>query len=292
MVDLFFVISGFIFAHVYLTDNRMNCGGPQFVRARIARLYPLHFVMLIVAALVFAIGTPATVHYARTDHFHFLLNLLMLQESGLNSGMSFNLPAWSISVEVACYAAFYLVATRFHARLAPIAAMIAICGLALTLGPNKTVDHLARGFVGFFAGVLAHRCHEARLGQLIPVCLAGVILLSFPLGFSKGAILSMTLFPALVIVAPRIAVLRHRALGWLGDRSYSIYLIHAPLYMGINVLVFSGQTVSEAWVWPALISAWLLLLLLADLSYRKLERPARQWFNALPLPRLTTLRLR
>lgn len=292
MVDLFFVISGFIFAHVYLTDNRMNCPPGKFVQARFARLYPLHFVMLIVATSVFVLGSPASVDYARNDPFHFLLNLFMLQESGLNSGMSFNLPAWSISVEVICYVAFYLVATRFHARLEVVAAIIAITSLILTLGPDRTIDHIARGTCGFFAGVLAHRFRGVGPGYLFAACLAGICMLSLSPGFSKGAVLSLTVFPTLVIVAPRFTVLRHAALEWLGDRSYSIYLIHAPLYMAINIIVFAGQKVPAPHIWPTLASAWLLLLLLADLSYRKLECPARRWINSLSFPRLGALRLR
>lgn len=45
-VDLFFVVSGFVIAHVY--SQRMNSIGEYgtFIKKRIARLYPLHVITL------------------------------------------------------------------------------------------------------------------------------------------------------------------------------------------------------------------------------------------------------
>lgn len=283
-VDLFFVISGFIFAHVYLSAGKIKCGAGAFARARFARLYPLHAATLAVAALVFAAGNPASVDYAHNDIPHFVLNLLMLQESGLNAGKSFNIPAWSISVETLCYAVFYFAASRFGPRLTAVAATIALAGLAMTLGDGETGDHIGRGLCGFFAGVVAYRLRHAPRDLLAGLGLAGAALIAVGSDLNPGAVLGATLFPVLVIAAPRIAVLRHAALQWLGDRSYSIYLIHAPLYMALNVYGFGMRAVPAEWTWPALIGAWLILLALADLSFRRFETPARRWLNAARMP--------
>lgn len=277
MVDLFFAISGFIFAHVYLGTSGMTAKPGEFVRARIARLYPLHLLTLVVAALVFRIGNPASVDYATNDAWHFGLNLVMLQESGLNAGSSFNLPTWSISVEVMCYAVFYLVAVRLPRHLTAISAVIAGVALIATLSSHPGIDHIARGFCGFFAGVVAYRHRSANPDSIALVGLIGLGLILLPAELNLGAILGLTIFPVLVIAAPRIAWLRHRALAWLGDRSYSIYLIHAPLYMAVNVIAFSGQPVTTAWTWPTLLGAWLAVLLLSDASFRWFETPVRRW---------------
>src|SRR5579864_1881132 len=44
LVDLFFILSGYVFAHVYLRDNALRSkeGMATFWIARIARLWPLH----------------------------------------------------------------------------------------------------------------------------------------------------------------------------------------------------------------------------------------------------------
>lgn len=276
MVDLFFVISGFIFAHVYLTDGRMNVSLRAFTKARFARLYPLHFVMLLVAALVLATGRPATGPNITADPWHFVLNLLMLQESGLNSTMSFNVPAWSISVECICYAAFFVLAARYPRLLLPLAGALALGGCLATLGENPRVDHIARGLCGFFAGVLAFRCRSVHVAVPLALIALGAALFSSSFGISKGAILSLTCWPGLVMLAPRLSFLCWRPFTWLGDRSYSLYLIHAPVYWAVNIWLFGSGVVPQQWVWPALAGSLASVLLLADLSYRYLETPARR----------------
>src|SRR4051794_31676566 len=55
MVDLFFVMSGFIIFHVYANDfkNRINLQSVRkFLVARFARIYPLHFIMLMLCILL------------------------------------------------------------------------------------------------------------------------------------------------------------------------------------------------------------------------------------------------
>lgn len=271
MVDLFFVISGFIFAHVYLTDGRMNATIKDFTRARFARLYPLHLVALCVAGIVLAFGLPATGPNIRHDAWHFLLNLLMLQESGLNDGNNFNMPAWSISVECMCYAVFCLVASRYPKALIPLAIAFVIVGFAVTVDESARLNHIGRGFCGFFAGVLCYRVRSVH--WLFPVALIafGAWLLPFVRGFSWGAVLGVTCWSGLVLLASRLP-LRSAPLQWLGDRSYSLYLVHAPVYWAGNVFLFDSGQAPEWVIIPGIVA----VLLTADLSYRYLEKPARQ----------------
>jgi len=51
-VDVFFVISGFILSYVYLSRISDASDAWRYVVKRIARLYPLHFVTLIVVAAI------------------------------------------------------------------------------------------------------------------------------------------------------------------------------------------------------------------------------------------------
>ncbi|MEP7222912.1 MAG: acyltransferase, partial [Novosphingobium sp.] len=102
-VDLFFVLSGYIFAHVYrggeALAGRRQLG--DFAVARIARLYPLHLVMLLLVAAI-AFGRAANTPGA------FIANLLMVQAFIQPFGLSFNGPSWSISIECLCYLLFAL----------------------------------------------------------------------------------------------------------------------------------------------------------------------------------------
>jgi peptidoglycan/LPS O-acetylase OafA/YrhL len=67
-------------------------------------------------------------------------------------------------------------------------------------------------------------------------------------------------------------VLGTRALGRIGDLSYSLYLWHFPVFVFMVVLQPSGG-------WDVLAESFVLLVLLAWLSYRFVERPVLRWFR-------------
>lgn len=266
LVDLFFVISGFIFAHVYLTaqgELKQGTTLRSFAVARFARLYPLHLVTLLAVAII------AIFQSVRNyDVWHFVLNLLFLQESGLNDGMSFNRPSWSLSVEAFCYALFIMSArTRTLSLIAPL---LVVSGVVLTLGPSMTGDNVGRGLVGFFVGYMLWRFRSVPPAPLVALAIVGCLIQRAPINY--GVTLALTLWPALVLLSLRISWLS--ALRWIGDRSYSIYLIHYPTYLLGNLLI--GGTVPAQYQLIVQISSVSVVLLLSDLSFRYLESPARQ----------------
>lgn len=107
----------------------------------------------------------------------------------------------------------------------------------------------------------------------------GFLLLPMASGLSIGALLGVTSWPALVNLARFLPVLRLRPLRWLGERSYSIYLTHSPVYMALNIIVFSGSAVPESLTVPTMLIGWILVLAVSDLSYRFLETPSRRWLR-------------
>ena len=74
-VQLFWVISGFVFAHVYF---RRNTNLQGFIMARFARLYPLHFATLMIVLFLqwFSISKVWQWQiYGNNDARHFALQL-------------------------------------------------------------------------------------------------------------------------------------------------------------------------------------------------------------------------
>lgn len=72
-----------------------------------------------------------------------------------------------------------------------------------------------------------------------------------------------------------------RWLAWVGARSYAIYLIHVPVYFGLRE---TSQRLIDAHVIQAWPPSWLsfliaigLTVLLAELNYRWVERPFREY---------------
>lgn len=116
MVDLFFVLSGFIMCHVYgesFHDDITREKFWSFIRARFARIYPLHFAMLLVTIgiAVLAIQTSTVTPFTKVvyDFTAIPSQLLLLQGMGTHHEATWNTPTWSISVEWWAYVLFPLI---------------------------------------------------------------------------------------------------------------------------------------------------------------------------------------
>ncbi len=114
-VDLFFTLSGFILAHVYLAEvegGRFGYGG--FLKNRIARVYPMHLhgagrddrsVRRRDRHGRGRLGSPDA--FKLTD---LPAHLLMLHAWGTTEAVGWNFPSWSISAEWGAYLLFPLIA--------------------------------------------------------------------------------------------------------------------------------------------------------------------------------------
>jgi len=110
-VDLFFLLSGFIFFWLYadrIAARKINFG--KFIFFRISRLYPIHLATFLSVAVLQWLMLKNAGHYyivQYNDSYHFILNLLFMQNWGFEKGPSFNGPSWSASVEVFLYLIFF-----------------------------------------------------------------------------------------------------------------------------------------------------------------------------------------
>ena len=125
-VDLFFALSGFILTYTYLTKL-----GPRLaVKAaaifwwlRLARIWPVHFVMLNVAGLAVVAQSKVTGSSFDRDWLNpvdYLKNLFLVQEWGPNPQRGWNFVSWSLSMEWLAYLLFPLLVLalwQFHKRV-------------------------------------------------------------------------------------------------------------------------------------------------------------------------------
>lgn len=276
-VDLFFVLSGYIFAHVYLSAEgslRTGRGLADFAAARVARLYPLHLVMLLIV-LVLDWGRPENTVQA------FVAHLFMLQGLVAHAQDGFVGPSWSTSIEMACYLLFALGAGTGGKVLARVTvAVVALIALHLALqgqpgGPWES-DDLLRGMLGFFTGQLLWR--HRRVLRRIPIGLLGA---GFALGtyaaawrFSPLPPLVLLAWPAALLLALRLRIFEASPLVWIGDRSYAIYLIHYPV-LKLFSAALGPQHPGALGVIALNLAFAAAVFALSDLALRTVERPGR-----------------
>jgi peptidoglycan/LPS O-acetylase OafA/YrhL len=189
-VDLFFILSGFILAHVHGGDFQLLSmrSARRFYMLRLARIYPVHLcVMLLFLCLFvmqqavgerFGIGLRADIsHYSLKG---FLAHLALLASGAFtwNSPVTWNFPAWSVSAEWFAYLWFPLLAWTALplSRRTCLAALTAvIVGFAVvygfSFGDSMDLDGLIRVVFEFTAGVLIYRsAFDAPKLAVRPVC--------------------------------------------------------------------------------------------------------------------------
>jgi peptidoglycan/LPS O-acetylase OafA/YrhL len=173
-VDLFFILSGFIIGYNYLTDFGILTYRQyfHFLGVRLARIYPLHIVMLalfLLNPLAILIGASRGIDSVRYDPVYFVLSIFLVQNWGFTHSLSWNIPAWSISTEWFAYLCFPFIAwvvDRIPRGFGPavlgsvLPLAILAAGLWLTdetLGGDINRNGLFRCVTEFTAGIFLYR---------------------------------------------------------------------------------------------------------------------------------------
>jgi peptidoglycan/LPS O-acetylase OafA/YrhL len=305
MVDFFFVLSGFVIAKTYAGKVTDGASFGRFMWKRLARLYPLHLVTLGVGILGgMIVGTGALQPGTNPDVFSgkaILANLTLTHSMGVTSYGSFNIPSWSISAEMFVYALFPLMAF-LAARLHPLATLALILGyVAATIAIREAFDlrdwtlawydgGALRAVPTFFAGVLIARLVATRWRFFAPSILwaHGFFLLAFvPMLMMWRDELALVCFAMVVLFAAAAeqngarSAMQGRAFTHLGDASYSLYMWHMPLKVGVFAVMAKLFGMGLAPMWAAAGLSYALSLVVALACYRWFEMPVRRWLVGL-----------
>jgi peptidoglycan/LPS O-acetylase OafA/YrhL len=256
-VDLFFVLSGFIIYYVYhakfakVTPKLIR----SFLSARISRIFPLHIffiVLFLVNPLAIYLFASAPIDPARYGWQEYFLQLFLIHNWGSwgTDTLAWNVPSWSISVEMFAYVSFPAIAVtvRLWARhwifglLLAVAAAIALAWIFTAAGLSLLKDEiprfgLVRCLLEFVMGVGLCQIYLALSGR-------GARIMSWALGaamvlgiwlLARGVLPDFTVVPAIFfcmifIVAREGAIVRavlaNRVVHYIGLVSYSTYMCH------------------------------------------------------------------
>lgn len=321
LVDLFFVLSGIVMSLSYLQTDFGRFSLRDFMVRRFARVYPLHIVMLLVLLLfrLARIGlglvmagavVTAPAAFEVNNGYSFFLNVFLLHSLGLVQYLNWNAPSWSISVEFYTYLVFglmLLTAQRFKSL-----AWFYFGAITLAIGswlmltmviatPQLDVQFdwgLLRCFTSFFLGVLTVKAVDALPRDIGPALQGGIQLaavvaavahVSLTEAYPWASYLAPVTFAVLLgslLAFPKAAVvpalLTIRPLLWLGQRSYSIYMVHAFVVLLAEYFVRAAgkpAVASLEAIHPGLAPTLNLLIVLgavlalSQLTYRWIELP-------------------
>lgn len=260
-VELFFVLSGVLLLRPYFRDRRPFAPIP-YLRRRIERLWPPYLAALGFAGLVTLLVTLWPSWYSAEVLPRFSMTDWLAQAGILNFGWTAYSGAWwSLTIEVLFYLCVPIVVVAFvwcnsRVRMVFAIGLIALAIPLLIANANPyspdVIDVAAMFAPCFVMGAFLARYSPGRSagvtmlgGGFIYVLVANWwpvidIHLGFALLYSGLLILSMS---------PRTAM--NRVLSkplpvWLGERSYSLFLVHFPVFYLANwfaSMLFPSRTV-------------------------------------------------
>ncbi|MFI6502167.1 acyltransferase family protein [Nonomuraea typhae] len=288
-VPFFFVLSGMVLTW----SARPGTTAGVFWRRRAARVLPNHVLTwLAVLALLAVSGAAVSIGPS-------LSGLVLLQSWVPSPEYYFagNTPAWSLSGELAFYAAFPLLLPllrRIPGHRLGWAALGLLAGIwAVPLLSMLLPDDLAYWFVWIFP---VTRALEFALGIVVALLVAAgrwrgpgltaaamIALAAYatvPFVWERWGWVAWTAGPfALLIGAAaandatgtRASFLASRPMVWLGEISFAFYLVHQPVIRVLQRLVGTEQPVPVVLV--AVVVMLAVAMLAAWLLYRFVERP-------------------
>ncbi|MDR1233280.1 MAG: acyltransferase [Puniceicoccales bacterium] len=256
-VQIFWMISGYIFFWKYrnaIADR--SVGFKKFCILRISRLYPLHvatlLLVLVMQYLFFAKNGKFFI-YQDNGVKSFILHIFMANFWVPNATYSFNAPIWSVSLEIIVYFIFFFCTRYLGQRMWQI---LPIFGAALLLLLVSGYGNIFWCMLFFYAGGLVN--HVQEFMQSIPkqqrkAILWNAFLLIVEIGCCLKILHADRAFRVMLFGAVAIYVFVEyvkipsnfeKFVEMLGNLTYSSYLIHFPVQLGI-ALVYShmGRTI-------------------------------------------------
>jgi peptidoglycan/LPS O-acetylase OafA/YrhL len=303
-VDFFFVLSGIVFTYRYyepIQNKRIDAR--EFFVLRLSRLYPLHLLTLLVCAGIqwtcLSLGRPEII-YDHSNLYGFFLNLVYLQSGGFEETWTYNAPTWSVAVEVVAYVLFFVYASRSRRTYATASVCSLVVALAVfRMGWTYPLlnGNVSRGVIGFFVGSILFFAirhfqaagHQRRLALAAFTAMLAVFGLVFELGYDRfigGNTLPLlfVVFPLVILSGlefpPLAWIFSLRPLSFLGDLSYSVYLVHVPVQMVLIAIMRERHRLPPVTSKAFLFEFILIVLVVAFVVHRLFEVPARRWVRS------------
>jgi peptidoglycan/LPS O-acetylase OafA/YrhL len=304
-VDVFFVLSGLVLAINYAPRFASADFDWRAFRAflgkRIARIYPLHLATFLLVFVFWKLAMHTGQSFPLKDNnnrWTELCNVLLIHAWGLTRP-SFNAPSWSVSAEWFAYLfVFPLCAAGLRRRSVPYClAVVAVVWLAFLAYIFRyysgslvlvTADGILRIIPEFIAGYTLYRLAALqRPGGGNRALLAGLATIA-ALAFLP-AVTVVFLLPAIMLLMLGLysggslveAIFANRGAVFLGEISYSIYMVHIIVAAVANHLVrLAGIAPTITHASMVLIGETLLTLGLAFVAYRCIEVPGRALVGA------------
>ena len=264
-VPFFFMLSGFIFFMFYYRKiSNGEIDFKNFILLRLTRLYPLHFLTLIVITLL-----QQVYFYYESSYFIweadsvkiFLSHIFLVQEWPLikpNVEMAFNAPSFSISIEIFLYISFFFISLNYAKNLSQIGliiitSIILYCFIRSSLALGFLLFYYG-GFIFYFLKKIIKSIEKNKKLIILALVLVNFFIFSRSLNdfflilqikldpITGGRLMILLYFIKFPLILINLALIQMffkdlgKKIQIFGDISYTIYLVHIPLQIPFEII--------------------------------------------------------
>lgn len=301
-VEVFFILSGFVLVRSLLAREINWPSLRTFYVKRVFRIYPALFVGSVLATLYvvflhFQIPVEGISRWM-SERFRADRMGLVYFVASYAGMLGFLIPpVWTIFVEIVASAFLPFLALLIQRQRAAFWGVLAVLALISLFSTGRIYYHLDIYLVDFAAGAalllidpdkigVMHLSQSARRWLAVLCALLATCVRAFttadvwsPQMHMFEAVLLATIIYLFGVTGLRSDALRSRQLVWLGDVSYSIYILHFPIMCTFAKIfaVIWPDAAPALGGWPLglmlLVPTGIVTLWLSDLCFRFVERP-------------------
>jgi len=299
-VDLFFLVSGFIMVYTTTDSDGSLRYATTFLIKRFARIWPVYVVVALLGVLI----EKGPSWFLAQDHLVAMAKSLLFLPVDTAKPPYYDLPfaiGWTLNFEAYFYLVFSVAMLLGRLRWIAFFGWLSLTLIALPLAKTGLVSldvqtdygfHL--GYLNqmtnpiiwdFAAGVIVGHVYRSRVtfsGGLVATNTAFLAVVAAIWGIYSGIVdfhgMAKWGAPAALAVLTLAVVSKGRVLHvprvlmWLGDISFSLYLVHI-IGLGVTTSILKAiglEPLTHTW-WHIFLTASISLSL-ASLSHRLLER--------------------
>lgn len=299
-VELFFIISGFV---IFMTLERCK-SSKDFLVSRFSRLYPAYWAAVSITFVLYLVAIKLGFHQTQNTNLFltYVVNLTMLQHY-------FQFPSmdgqyWTLIVELVFYVFMWLLFVTKQLKNIKYTGTFILALLFLWRlfyhEISETEFHnvllfsvpLLKYFPLFFTGIFFYDSYKKGTSFVNYVLIGSCILLmvfmkepflkslSFITATEFGLILLTYCIFFFLFIKNKLHWLVNRGTLFLGEISYSLYLIHN--FTGARIIVPGLHTIAGVPFWMSVIIALAVVIAMAYAINRLIEKPAmyfirRKW---------------
>lgn len=298
VTDLFLILSGYVLGRAYSRQvAARTISDGQFLLRRVLRIWPAHIAMLTAfAAVIFAAGLagrapghPESFQWSELPAQAFLIHAWAGQGGG------WNLPTWTLSALVVCYAAFPALWRHLSGAGGGLvlflggAALVWLADLGIRqaygrsiydLGFNLGVLRAAPLFVFGMCVARAAECGWPRTDWAAGLALSAVTGVFALQSLGRFDLLSIVLLGVIIAACGQMRMTWGADLAARAARiSFALYITH----IFVGMLWFNAQRTLVGWLSPAVWEQWVfwacalpVALLVATVFDRWVDQPMQR----------------